>query len=136
MIKQGIVALFNASQDLYALIVGRLHPVELPAGTDLPALTYQVTSAPRADITLDRHRADRLVIEFNAFAGSYKDADAVLTVVRRLLNCAANLTLAGGARIIFSEKISEMDHFESESRVFRSSSEYQIQYSEPVTYNG
>ena len=134
MIKQGIVALLAADAVVSGLVGTRIFPVVLPADSnDYPALTYQLVTSPRPGWTLEKKQESRATVQFDAYANSYKEADQVLAAVSDVLNGFAG-HLPGeqpSARVIFAQSINDTDHFEDDSRVYRSLCEYEIKYVEP-----
>ena len=126
MIEAGLVTLLLADTTLSGLISNRLYPVLLPEPTTYPCLSYQVITAS-SYFSFDRREIATTRIQFDAWGNSYADCKNVLLALDHVLNAYSG-TLADGTKILIAVSLQELDGFESDSRVFRSIAEYEIQH--------
>ena len=86
--EKAITALLKGSAGVTALVSTRIHPVELPAGTALPAVVVKhISTTPRA--TLDAAADYGLVasrIEVSALADTYPGLKALMAQIKAACN--------------------------------------------------
>jgi hypothetical protein len=83
-IEQAVEAALKASPEILALCAGRVHPLRLPQGAMLPAVTYQRTdSIP--DNTLRGYGSESVVLTVNSFAAIYEEAKELALAVRAVM---------------------------------------------------
>ena len=128
MIEEGIVALLLADAGVTALIGRRITALILPQdSTCYPALTFQNIASLPPQFALDGTEVDMMRLQFDAFGRSYGEAKRVLNAVRNVLNAFAGV-LSDGSRILFSYEAQSIDHFENNTKIYRSLSEYVIEF--------
>lgn len=116
------MSLIGATSAITSLIGAALYPVLLPETTTYPALTFQVTSAS-SDFTLDRAAVQTKRIQFDSWGSTYSDCKTLSAAVGNLLDGFSG-ALPDGTRVLICESSIEIDWYETNSRVYRTTNEY------------
>lgn len=128
MIEQGIYNLLAGNAGLTAIVGDRIYPVVVPEPTVYPCLSYTGITSSSA-YTFDRRSHDTKRIQFDAWATSYSDAKSILHALKLALDTLSG-TLSDGTRLLAAFSDQEIDHFESDGRIYRSLAEYTFEYIE------
>lgn len=83
-LEEGLVTFLKAFSP--AIAGGRIHPLELPQGTALPAVTYQRISGPRVRTLSGPGGKARARIQLDGWANTYAEAKALATQLRQALD--------------------------------------------------
>lgn len=80
----------QADSSISDLVADRIHPMLLPAGSVLPAITYQeIADEPQTDLSGGDGDMIRYRMQINVWASSYTGAKALAELVRIRLQTAA-----------------------------------------------
>ncbi len=120
-----------ADATLTTLIGTRLYPLTLPQNPTLPAMTYQRISGERVHTADGAHGLNRARIQFDAWATTYLVAESVFEALRKRLDAFRG---AAGASIIQGAFVdSERDLYESEPKLYRNTSDFDVWHNEAVS---
>jgi hypothetical protein len=129
MLEQGLVNLLISDVGVSALIGDRLYPVQGPPDNPVYSyVTYQDVAGSSSK-TMDGAEWDSRRIQFDIWGASYGACKAVAIALRNVLSSFAG-TLSDGTRVLSVSRVNYIDHFDSDSRSYRSIAEYQINFVE------
>ena len=130
-IAADIVAFLLADSTLGGLIGTRLYPLKLPQDPTMPAITYQWISGARVHSTDGASGLSSPRIQFDCWALTYLEAEAVFEALRKRLDGFQGT--AGASRIQAAFFESERDLYDDEARLYRRSTDFFVWYEEAVT---
>lgn len=137
MFEPGMVALIVGDGPTAALIGTRLYPVQgVPDNPTFPYVTYQDITGS-SDYAFDGAELRSARIQFDVWSdGNVDAATPGYGLNKSILNCLRNLlsgfvgTLNDGTRVLFTDRLNQMDQFDDDSRTYRSVAEYEFLISE------
>jgi hypothetical protein len=93
-------------------------------------VTYKNIPSPGTEYGFGTDSTNFAGIQFDAFGPSYVANKRVLLAIDAVLSgYTGTLPDDDATRVIFAAQTASPDHFENDGKVFRSISEYEIQYS-------
>ncbi len=120
-----------ADATLTTLIVARLYPLILPQDPTVPAITYQVISGHRFHSTDGASGLSTPRIQFDCWAKTYLEAEALFEALRKRLDGFQGLAVSTKVQAAFFE--SERDDYDDAARLYRRSADFFVWYEEVTT---
>lgn len=136
MLERGVVALLVADPTVNGLVGTRIYPDQIPPGVmptksgDPPCVSYQSVSGS-SETTLHREIQDTRRMQFDAWATTTAQCQAIQRAIRNVLECFVG-TLPTGVRVISARSESFITDFdEAVSRNYRLIVDYRFTFVEP-----
>lgn len=79
---EDVVAWITGDVDLSALIATRVHPFVLPPDPAMPAIVFQLVSAPQQEQSQDGPGLRRPRYRFKVWAATFEELDAIVIALR------------------------------------------------------
>jgi hypothetical protein len=131
VIEAGIYNLLAGAPGIAALVGTRIHPMVLPEGSPLPALTYQ-TVGSSSEPTFATSGPQRLRLEINCWAAGYLDAITLRSAVGATLDGYQGV-LSEGTYLQDIQSLQQVDFFETDARQYRAMAEFYLYFNLPST---
>lgn len=122
MLIEGVYSLLTTCAPLTAIVGSRVTAVVLPKNPVFPAVTFLGISG-RTDVALDQSAISDSRIEVNVWSKSYLTAAAGQQALHDLFDGYSG-TLSDGTRVIGTTSSDNPDFYESDSLLFRCSSDF------------
>jgi hypothetical protein len=122
MLAKAIKDLLGSDDELNALIECGVHPLVLPPGAKLPAVTYQLV-AGSGQPTFETSGMQRRRYQFDVMASSYPQADLIRAMLIKFLNGYQGI-LTDGTVLQNVDYANSIDFYDSNPRQFRCMAEF------------
>ena len=123
MMEAGLISLLVANNGVHALVGGRIYPLLLPETPTLPAVTYQVISTVPVYSLDGAAGAQKVRIEFNAWANTYGECKQVSAAIRTTLESYRG-ALTDSTFVATVAVVNSTDYYDDTARLYRVQTDY------------